>query len=150
LAYARHGFSVQSEDSFRSSNLTSKKETLDMQIQVNTSNGIDNKEALERWADTEIQQQLQRFADDVTRVEVHLSDENHEKAGERDKCCVMEARLAHHQPLAVKQHASSMDEAFRGASDKLKRLLDSTLGRLHNHRDRESIRRDGGMGLVAE
>ncbi|KPU93898.1 ribosomal subunit Interface protein [Variovorax paradoxus] len=121
-----------------------------MQIQVNTSNGIDNKEALERWADTEIQQQLQRFRDDVTRVEVHLSDENHEKAGERDKCCVMEARLAHHQPLAVKQHASSMDEAFRGASDKLKRLLDSTLGRLHNHRDRESIRRDGGAGLVAE
>ena len=43
-----------------------------------------------------------------------------------------------------------MDEAFRGASDKLKRLLDSTLGRLHNHRDRESIRRDGGAGLVAE
>lgn len=84
-----------------------------MQIQVNTSNGIDNKEALERWADTEIQQQLQRFRDDVTRVEVHLSDENHEKAGERDKCCVMEARLAHHQPLAVKQHASSMDEASR-------------------------------------
>jgi len=113
-----------------------------MQIQVNTSNGITNKDALERWADTEIKQHLSRFVDDVTRVEVHLSDENHDKTGAADKCCEMEARLAHHQPLAVKQHAATLDEAFRGAADKLKRLLDSTLGRLHNHRDRGSIRTD--------
>ncbi|MBB3639359.1 MULTISPECIES: HPF/RaiA family ribosome-associated protein [Variovorax] len=113
-----------------------------MQIQVNTSNGITNKDALERWADAEIKQNLSRFVDDVTRVEVHLSDENHDKAGGSDKCCVMEARLAHHQPLAVTQHAGSLDEAFRGASDKLKRLIENTLGRLHNHRDRDSIRTD--------
>ena len=116
-----------------------------MQIQVNTSNGIENKDTLERWADSEIKQSLSRFADDVTRVEIHLSDENHDKAGAGDKCCVMEARLAHHQPLAVTQHANSLDEAFRGASDKLKRMLDSTLGRLNNHRDRDSIRKDGSL-----
>lgn len=55
---------------------------------------------------------------------------------------LLEARLAHHQPLAVTQHAASLDEAFRGASDKLKRLIENTLGRLHNHRDRGSIRTD--------
>lgn len=119
-----------------------------MQIQVNTSNGVDNKEALERWADAELKQQLLRFVDDVTRVEVHLSDENHDKAGAADKCCVMEARLSGHQPLVVTQHAPGLDEAFRGAADKLKRLLDHTLGRLHGHRDRESIRR--APGFVAE
>ncbi|MDQ0569184.1 ribosome-associated translation inhibitor RaiA [Variovorax paradoxus] len=119
-----------------------------MQIQVNTSNGVNNKDALERWADTEIKQQLSRFVDDVTRVEVHLSDENHDKAGAGNKCCVMEARLAHHQPLAVTQHATSLDEAFRGAAEKLKRLLDNTLGRLNNHRDRDSIRKD--TGFIAE
>lgn len=119
-----------------------------MQIQVNTSNGVNNRDALERWADAEIKQQLGRFVDDVTRVEVHLSDENHDKAGAGDKCCVMEARLAHHQPLAVTQHATSLDEAFRGAADKLKRLLDNTLGRLNNHRDRDSIRKD--TGFIAE
>ncbi len=116
-----------------------------MQIQVNTSNGIDNKDTLERWAESEIRQHLGRFAEDVTRVEIHLSDENHEKSGAGDKCCVMEARLAHHQPLAVTQHANTLDEAFRGASDKLKRMLDSTLGRLNNHRDRDSIRKDGSL-----
>jgi ribosome-associated translation inhibitor RaiA len=116
-----------------------------MQVQINTSNGIDNKDTLERWADAEVKQQLSRFVADVTRVEVHLSDENHDKAGAGDKCCVMEARLAHHQPLAVTQHASSLDEAFRGAADKLKRLLDNTLGRLNSHRDRDSIRKDDGF-----
>ena len=47
-----------------------------MQVQVNTSNGIENKDALERWANAELKETLNRFRDDVTRVEVHLSDEN--------------------------------------------------------------------------
>jgi ribosome-associated translation inhibitor RaiA len=112
-----------------------------MQIQVNTSNGIENKDTLERWADGQIRQTLSRFVDDVSRVEVHLSDENHDAKGGGDKRCVMEARLIHHQPLAVTQHAKSLDEAFRGASDKLKRTLESALGRLYDHRrNRESIR----------
>jgi len=113
-----------------------------MQIQVNTSNGIDNKDKLERWADAELKETLSRFSDDVTRVEVHLSDENGDKSGGSDKRCTMEARLANHQPVAVNHHAATLDEAFRGASGKLKRLIDSTLGRLEHHRDRESIRKD--------
>jgi hypothetical protein len=60
----------------------------------------------------------------------------------------MEARLAHHQPLAVTQHATTLDEAFRGAADKLQRLLDNTLGRLNNPRARDSIRKD--TGFIAE
>ena len=113
-----------------------------MQIQVNTSNGIDNKDKLERWADTELKETLSRFTDDVTRVEVHLSDENGDKTGGGDKRCTMEARLANHQPVAVSNHAATIDEAFRGAAGKLKRLIDNTLGRLEHHRDRESIRKD--------
>lgn len=110
-----------------------------MQVQVNTSNGLENKEALERWADAQIRQSLQRFGDDLTRVEIHLSDENHGAAGGEMRCR-MEARLAHHQPLVVTQHAADMDAAFRGASDKLWRLLDSKLGREARHRDRTTIR----------
>ena len=113
-----------------------------MQIQLNTSNGIENKDKLVRWAETELKETLSRFADEVTRVEVHLSDENGDKAGASDKRCTMEARLANHQPIAVSNHASTLDEAFRGASGKLKRLIENTLGRLDSHRDRESIRKD--------
>lgn len=115
-----------------------------MQIQLNTSNGIENKESLDRWADTELRQMLARFADDVTRVEVHLSDENHGAGGANDKRCVIEARLAHLQPMAVTHDAGNVDDAFRGAADKLKRALDSAIGRMNSHRDRQSIRKDDG------
>lgn len=115
-----------------------------MQVQVNATNGIENKETLERWADAELKGTLARFAHEVTRVEVHLSDENADNAGGGDKRCVMEARLANHQPLAVTHHAPTQDEAFRGAAAKLKRLLEHTLERVQDttRRDRESIRKD--------
>ena len=115
-----------------------------MQIQLNTSNGIENKENLDRWADTEIRQLFARFTADVTRIEVHLSDENHAAGGAGDKRCVMEARLAHLKPIAVTHDADDIDDAFRGAADKLKRALDSAIGRMNSHRDRQSIRKDDG------
>ena len=52
----------------------------------------------------------------------------------------MEARLARHSAAAVTHHASGTDEAFRGALDKLRHLLESKLGRIADHRRRDSIR----------
>ncbi len=112
-----------------------------MQVQVNTGKNIEGREALERWAAMELTDKLEHFRQDITRVEVHLSDENGDKGGP-DKRCVMEARLAAHKPLAVSHHAQGMDEAFRGAQAKLRHALESTLDKRKNHRDRESIRRD--------
>jgi ribosome-associated translation inhibitor RaiA len=115
-----------------------------MQVQVNTSNGIQNKDALERWADEYLTGELARFKQEITRVEVQLSDENKGKNGATDKRCTMEARLTGHEPLAVNHHAETQDLAFRGATQKLIRLLDHTLGKLdrHEHRARDTIRKD--------
>ena len=55
-----------------------------MQIQVNTGNGIDNKETLERWASEELRQALARFSGDLTRVEVHLAGGTLDKGGASD------------------------------------------------------------------
>jgi len=118
-----------------------------MQVQVNTNHSIEGREALERWAREELSQALDRFSHEITRVEVHLSNESSATGGDADKRCLMEARLASHPPVAVSHHAGGIDEAFRGAEDKLKRALDSLLGRQKNHRDRDSIRR--GVELVA-
>ena len=79
---------------------------------------------------------LARFAEHVTRVEVHLSDENAGKSGPNDQRCLLEARLEGRQPVAVTEHAATMHQALQGAAQKLARLLDSTLGRLSEHRDR--------------
>ncbi len=112
-----------------------------MQVQVNTGSSIDGREALERWATEELTAKLDHFRRDITRIEVHLSDENGDKGG-TDTRCAMEARLAAHQPVAVTHHAAGMDEAFRGAQSKLKHVLETTLDKRKKHRDRESIRRD--------
>ena len=115
-----------------------------MQVQVNTSNGIENKDTLERWAGEYLHQALTRFTQEISRVEVQLSDENSMRNGASDKRCMIEARLNGHAPLAVSHHAHTQDEAFRGATQRLINLLDHTLGKLdrHEHRDRGTIRKD--------
>lgn len=116
-----------------------------MHIQVNTSNGVENKDSLERWACDYLNEHLARFAQDITAVEVQLSDENHgPKAGTTDKRCMMEARVNGHAPVAVKNFAPDQNLAFRGAAEKLIHALDRKLGRLarHEHRGRDTIRKD--------
>lgn len=115
-----------------------------MQVQVNTGNGIENKETLERWADGFLNESLARFRQEITRVEVQLTDENSGKKGAADKRCMLEARLNGHEPLAVNHHGETQDEAFRGATQRLIRLIEHTLGKLdrHEHRARETIRKD--------
>lgn len=120
-----------------------------MQIQVNTGSGLENSESLQRWASEHLNDTLGRFHQDITRIEVQLNDENSGKAGNADKRCMMEARLAGHQPVAVSHHAVSQDEAFRGAARKLLNALDHTLSKLRDHhRDRESIRKDDPAVVV--
>jgi hypothetical protein len=115
-----------------------------MQVQVNTSNGIENKETLDRWADKYLNESLARFGQDITRVEVQLSDQSSGKKGEANKRCVLEARLNGREPLAVSHQGETQDEAFRGATQKLIHMLEHNLGKLerHQHRDRETLRKD--------
>lgn len=116
-----------------------------MHVEVNTSNGIDNKDTLQRWAADYLNDHLARFAQDVTTVEVQLTDENHVKGGP-DKRCMMEARLPSRAPVAVTNIADSQDLAFRGAAEKLTHALEHALGKLdREHRDRETIRKDASV-----
>lgn len=118
-----------------------------MQVQVNTSNGIENKETLERWAGKYLNESLARFDHEITRIEVQLSDENSGRKGAPDKRCMLEARLNGREPLAVQHHGESQDEAFRGATQKLIHILEHNLGKLErgSHRDRETIRKGSSV-----
>lgn len=100
-----------------------------MQIQINTDHHIEGHEALAAWATGEVKSGLSRFSASVTRVEVHLSDENGHKSGPDGKRCVMEARMQGRQPLAVTHNAQTLYLTVTGATEKLLRLIDSTLGR---------------------
>ena len=111
-----------------------------MQIQVNTDDNVDGQEEWIWRIESELRDTLARFTDQITRIEVHLSDENAGKAGRNDKRCLMEARLAGRRPEAVSHRAESLEEAFRGASGRLMRSLESTLGRLSERKGAASIR----------
>jgi hypothetical protein len=111
-----------------------------MQVQVNTDNNTDGDQALAAWVSTTVESALSRSSDHVTRVEVHLSDENGHKSGQDDKRCMMEARLAGHQPVAVSHCAKTLDRAVNGAADKLTRLVESVIARaVRSERSRDSV-----------
>lgn len=103
-------------------------------IQVNTDDNIEGGEELALRVQTEVENALARFGDQITRVEVHLRDENSHKGGTNDKRCAMEARPAGLPPVAVTHSAATVDLAVNGASEKLERLLDSAFGRLNDQR----------------
>lgn len=116
-----------------------------MKVQVNTSNDIDNKDALESWASEYLNEHLGRFDQDLTSIEVQLTDENHAaKGGGVDKRCMMEARVTGREPIAVTNYGPDQNLAFRGAADKLGKALDHAFGKLdrREHRARDTIRRD--------
>lgn len=105
-----------------------------MKIQINTDAHINGAEALGDHVSATVEQALERFSKQVTRVEVHLSDESGDRNGQRDQRCMIEARLEGQQPVAVSDHAATQEQAVHGAAQKLARLLDSSLGRRHDQR----------------
>lgn len=104
-----------------------------MLIQVNTDNHIKGREALVAQVESTVESNLRHFQNHITRVEVHLTDENSQKGGAKDKRCMMEARIEGRQPLAVSHEAESLTQAVDGAAKKLKASLATALGRLNGH-----------------
>ena len=111
-----------------------------MQIQINTGHNIEIHEARAADISGVVDSALGRFSDHITRVEVHLSDEDSDKKGGHDAIrCMMEARLEGRQPIAVTHQAATLDQAVDDAAGKLTRLIEHTLGRL---REQQSHRTD--------
>jgi ribosome-associated translation inhibitor RaiA len=100
-------------------------------IQINTDSSIEGDAELVQQITAVVSNSLERFSEQVTRVEIHLSDEDSEsKFGTDDKRCLLEARLAGLQPISVSDQAATLEQAVGGAVEKLERSLDSTIGRL--------------------
>ncbi|MBD3635617.1 MAG: HPF/RaiA family ribosome-associated protein [Methylophaga sp.] len=105
-----------------------------MQIQVNTDHNINGAVELSESIREELQRNLKRFDEYLTRVEVHISDKNSDKRGGGDDIrCLIEARLEKHQPNVVSHDGANVKQALTGAEDKLVRQLDKILERQRNH-----------------
>lgn len=110
-----------------------------MQIQVNAQDAAGGDRLSDR-IETMVAAGLARFAAQITRVEVHLGDENATKGGAADKRCVIEARPTSHQPVTVTHHAETIALALDGALDKAKRALGKALAARTDHKGAASVR----------
>ncbi|MCB9357340.1 MAG: HPF/RaiA family ribosome-associated protein [Calditrichaeota bacterium] len=113
-----------------------------MQVHVRTDHNIEGREDLIRYVQSKVADELRHFADQISRVEVHLGDENSGKPGTNDMRCMMEARLEGLKPVAVTHNAASLHMAIDGAGEKLVRVIESTLGKL---RDKKKGGTEKGM-----
>lgn len=111
-----------------------------MIVQINTDRNIDGHDELVEQIEAEVDGRLSRYSDRLTRVELHLGDENAGRSGGLDKRCTVEARPSGRQPVAVTHHAATLEEAYRGAVGKLRSLLDSRYGRTDGVKGTASIR----------
>jgi len=140
-----------------------------MHVQVNIGTQIEGREALATRVRGAVESALGRVSDHITRVEVHLSDENGRKRGQDDKHCVMEARLEGRQPVAVTHEAATFEQAIDGAERREREhqqaLIEVKLGdvgrtgvALHTRsaivvgidQRQERARNEGGVGIPAE
>ena len=100
-----------------------------MQIQINTDKHVQRDASVVRHVEQTLASALGRFGAQITRVEVHLSDENGERRGGNDRVCTVEARPGGRSPVAVTDKADTLAAAISGAARKLQHVLDSTLAK---------------------
>ena len=112
-----------------------------MYIQLNTNEGVRGDERMVERVEAEIEATLGQYGDQLSAVEVYLSDANGAKHGPDDKKCTIEARPNGHRAVAATHQASTLSEAITGAADKMQRRLEHDLGKRRDHKGDETIRK---------
>ncbi len=114
-----------------------------MAVFLRTDNHLNGGERLVKFVESVAEGAIEHVKDQVTRVDVYLGDENSSaKNSDNEFRCAMEARLAGLKPLAVTHHAGSIDDAVRGAADKLQAVIDTTIGKIGQKKGRMSYAGD--------
>ena len=97
-----------------------------MKIQINTGSQVELSAQKMKEIEEAVTAGMERFSDKITRIELHLVDENSSaKGGPDDKRCRIEARPAGMKPTEVTHKASTIQFAVDGALDKLERALET-------------------------
>lgn len=100
-----------------------------MQFQFNSDSSVMGTENVAERIEAAVRHKLARFEERLTRIEVHVSDENASKGGSDDKSCTIEARPRGGKPLGVTAHAAKVDDAARKAANTLAERLDRHFGK---------------------
>ncbi len=103
-----------------------------MKVQFNTDKTINGDADNQAYFSDMISKKLDRYDSHITRIEVHLSDENGKKDGSNDIKCLLEARFEGKQPVTVSAQEDTMIKAVAASIDKMKAALDTVLGKIQN------------------
>jgi len=101
-----------------------------MKIQLNTDKNIKGTEKLEAFVSEKINSSFKRFAGKITRIEVHLSDQNAQKTSSDDMQCKIESRVEGMQPIIVTGKSNTKEKAINDAIGKMKGALNTAIGKL--------------------
>lgn len=104
-----------------------------MKIQINTDKNVEGHERQTLYFSEELEKELSRFDDSITRIEIHFGDENGDKFGKNDSRCLIEARIVNRTPIAVTAYEENTEKAFFSALTKLKKVLVTTFEKMHQH-----------------
>lgn len=104
-----------------------------MQFQFNTDSSVMGTQNVADRIEEHVRHRLARFADRLTRIEVHVSDVNGRKHGADDKCTI-EARPRGGRPIGVTGKAADVDAAARIAANTLVERLERVFGKAERHK----------------
>ncbi len=104
-----------------------------MIIQINSDKSLTWEQRSADFFTTQIADALERYESNITRIEVHLKDENSKKEGISDISCMLEARLEGLKPIAVTNHDETVDKAVTGAIDKIKSSIEKIVDKRQKH-----------------
>jgi hypothetical protein len=105
-----------------------------MQIQINSDNVLKVGAVTIAELETRLKEQLARFANRLSRLEIHLKDINGPSAGARAVHCTLEARPNGLDPQSVESSEATLDQAVSSAIAKLTTSLERSFGKLSNRK----------------
>ncbi|RJY09945.1 HPF/RaiA family ribosome-associated protein [Aurantiacibacter aquimixticola] len=105
-----------------------------MQVQFNTDHTVTGDQDVAARIEAAVRERLARFEDRLTRIEIHVRDENGAKHGPDDKSCTIEARPRGGKPIGVTGKASKVDAAARQAAGTLAQRLERHFGKEDKHK----------------
>jgi ribosome-associated translation inhibitor RaiA len=103
-----------------------------MIVQFNTDKKVAGDNNQQQYFTSLIEEKLDRFESNISRIEVHVSDKKGKKEGPTDIHCVMETRMEGRDPIAVSCDANNVHNAVAGAIDKTKAAMETILGKLQS------------------
>lgn len=104
-----------------------------MHVEINAADGVERSPALDEHIHARLARIERHFGDHLTQVRVFLKDVNAGKGG-IDKCCHLEARPEHHDPVVVEAMDSDAYRVVGNAVDKLDHALEHRLARAERRR----------------